>query len=162
MRLQTVHDSTIYNQAKHKLYTGEINVDCLSEHCKDTDPERYNRITNWWSVRSKITFLRENLSRANSRDYAKEITVTLDELYEIGENQNWRCAYTGIPLEFTRGGSFGFNTNPNSCTIDRIWSSSGYIKHNIQLITWKANCAKNAMGHEEFLEFCNLVVKNCR
>lgn len=162
MPVQTVYDCMVYNRAKWKLEPGEILVDCLDQTVKENDPDRYERIMRWWDVQSKITFLRENLSRASNRYYAKEITVTLDELFEIGEKQNWKCAYTGVPLEFTRGGSFGHNTNPNSCTIDRIRSYSGYTSYNVQLITWKANCAKNAMTHDEFIDLCRTVVQNCQ
>ena len=152
--VQTVHESRVYNNAKIKLKTGHVTISQIPD---DSTPEYTQVIKHWWSVRDKLTFLRQNLARASGRDYAKSISITLDKLYAIGESQNWQCAYTGVPLEFTRGGDFGFNTNPYSCTIDRINSNAGYRDGNIQLITWQANCAKNAMTHEQFIDLCKLV-----
>ena len=114
-------------------------------------------------VKIKIKFLRQNLKRANGRTGTekKEINVSLDYIYNIGEKQNWKCALTNVPLEFIRGGRMFNNmwANPNSCTIDRIDSSLGYVEGNIQLLTWKANCVKAGMHHQEFIKFCYDVVE---
>ena len=68
---------------------------------------------------------------------------------------------TGTDLEFTRGGQtwLGKWCNPNSCTIDRIDSSKGYVEGNIQLITWQANCLKQNVPNDEFIEFCKDVAR---
>jgi|688.fasta_scaffold291909_3 hypothetical protein len=110
----------------------------------------------------RIKFLRQNLSRAANRGaYSKEISVDLDYLYKIGEKQNWLCALTGIPLEFTRGGTYwgGKWCNPNSCTIDRINNNKGYVKGNVQLVTWKANCMRNHWPLKEFINLCKQIAK---
>lgn len=157
MTIQRVNESRVYNQAKRHLKVGDVN---FRTQVQSWDaPEYVPVLEHWFDVRDKLTFLRTNLARANGRDNAKSINVNLDQLWEIGQRQEWKCAYTGVPLEFTRGGDFGNNSNPFSCTIDRINSNMGYWESNVQLITWKANCAKNAMTHEQFLELCKLVAK---
>jgi hypothetical protein len=116
-------------------------------------------------VKNKLKFLNQNISRAANRgELSQDIDVSLDYLFKIGEDQKWKCKFTGIPLEFTRGGTtwLGKWCNPNSCTIDRIDSNKGYIKGNIQFITWKANCIKTNVNDAEFIEFCKLVAKTCR
>ena len=50
------------------------------------------RMDRWIDVSTKMGFLRENLVRAASRESAHEIQITPDELYLIGESQNWKCA----------------------------------------------------------------------
>lgn len=157
MSIQRVNESSVYNTAKRHLKVGDINFRTQVDE-RDT-PEYALVLNHWFDVRDKLTFLRTNLGRAHGRDNAKSINVNLDQLWEIGQRQEWKCAYTGTPLEFTRGGDFGNNTNPNSCTIDRINSSIGYWESNVQLITWQANCAKNAMTHEQFLDLCKMVAK---
>jgi hypothetical protein len=113
-------------------------------------------------VRHILAFLRQNLQRAANRtENAQPIEVDLDYIYDIGAEQDFYCALTGEELEFTRGGStwLGKWCNPNSCTIDRIDSDKGYIKGNIQLITWKANCLKQHLDNSEFIEFCKDVAR---
>lgn len=108
----------------------------------------------------RLKHLRQNMARASRRgEYSKDISVTLDELYKIGEAQDWKCALTGVPLEFTRGGSFINNSNPNSCTVDRDVNWMGYTRNNVQLTTWKVNSIKNHLSTREFVELCKLVAK---
>jgi len=111
----------------------------------------------FYEVKDILAFLNANISRALNRDgFDLEVDIDLDYLFELGEEQEWQCALTGKQLEFKRGGTFwlGKWCNPNSCTIDRIDSSKGYIKGNIQLVTWKANCLKQHLDNDEFIEFC--------
>lgn len=109
----------------------------------------------------RLKHLRQNLARASRRgDYSKNITVTLDELYQIGEKQGWKCALTGIPLEFTRGGDYINNSNPNSCTIDRDLNYIGYTRYNVQLTTWRVNAIKNHLSTKEFVELCKMVTNH--
>jgi hypothetical protein len=111
----------------------------------------------------RLKFLRQNMARAESRGHmSQDIIVTLDEVYKIGEKQKWKCALTGLPLEFTRGGTMwgGKWCNPNSCTIDRIDSSKGYVIGNIQLVIWSVNCTKRDMPNGEFIKLAKLVAKN--
>jgi hypothetical protein len=164
MGIQTVYESKIYRKAFDSLSTSERQDANWGYDRKNTDRwplDAQERMDNWTYVYDRITFIRQNLSRANSRgNVAKTITIKLDEVYQIGEQQEWKCAYTKEPLEFTRGGDFGYNTNPLSCTIDRIDSSKGYVKGNVQLISWVANCAKNAMTHDQFINLCKMVAEH--
>jgi hypothetical protein len=116
-----------------------------------------HRQENFIEVKKILTFLAANLRRAANRgDASQTIEVELDYVYNIGASQDFYCALTGVKLEFTRGGQYwlGKWSNPNSCTIDRIDSSKGYVEGNIQLITWKANCIKQHLDNGEFVEFC--------
>jgi hypothetical protein len=104
----------------------------------------------------RLKFLKQNLSRAAGRENAWKIDVDVYDLWMIGEQQNWLCAVTKQPLEFTRGGTtFGGQwCNPMSCTIDRIDSSKGYIKGNVHLVTWKYNRFKNDYSDEDLELLC--------
>ena len=94
----------------------------------------------------KLAFLGRNISRARNRRYGKEITLTPEQAYEIGEQQGWRCAISGAPLQFTRGGTNwgGKWCNPFSCSIDRKDNTKGYTKTNCQLVTWAQNKCRGA------------------
>jgi hypothetical protein len=113
-------------------------------------------------IKHILSFLRQNLQRAANRaEKSHDIEIDLDYLYDIYVEQDGYCALTGKELKFTRGGEewLGKWCNPNSCTIDRIDSSKGYVEGNIQLVTWKANCIKQHMGNNDFIEFCKDVAR---
>lgn len=111
---------------------------------------------------SKRDFLDQNLTRASNRSKAWEIEVNCNDLYLVGELQNWQCAITGQLLEFTRGGGYWQNKwcNPNSCTIDRINPKLGYIRNNVQLLTWRANQWKSSFTDKELKDLCEQYLKN--
>jgi len=86
-----------------------------------------------------------------------DFTIDIDYIMDLLISQNGKCALTGWDLEFTRGGSYGYGTNPIGCTMDRKNNSMGYIKGNVQLVCWKANKIKGELNDNEFKEFCKLV-----
>lgn len=112
-------------------------------------------------MKQKLSHINGNLQRARNRKDKQTFSITLDELWKVGEKQQWRCALTGVPLEFTRGGSEwrGRVCNRRSCSLDRIDSSKGYVPGNIQLVTWEVNCIKTDMDNKEFIELCKQVAK---
>lgn len=161
MKLQTVFESETYQEFKDNRGP---NWTMFSR----TNPS--NREIREWEDRQEdleevkhiLSFLRENLNRALNRGSDSQLVeVDLDYVYNVGASQDFYCALTGEELEFTRGGQtwMGKWCNPNSCTIDRIDSSKGYVEGNIQLITWKANCLKQHLDNDEFIEFCKDVAR---
>ena len=157
MKIKTVNESRYYRAAKDKLISGDTNLDCIPNYY--TTEQRATHL-RFWFVRERVGFLRQNLVRASNRgENAKTIEVTPDYCFEIGEQQNWLCALSGQTLEFTRGGTDwgGKWCNPMSCTIDRIDSNLGYVKGNIQLVTWKVNCIKQHFDNDEFIDLCKQV-----
>ncbi len=60
------------------------------------------------------------------------------------------CPVFGVDLNYCGGtGGVGFTRTENSPSLDRIDSSVGYIKGNIQIICWRANRIKNDSTPEE-------------
>ena len=80
-----------------------------------------------------------------------KVDITLDDLQEQWDEQDGLCAYTGIPLTVPRGRKVG------DASVDRIDSSLGYIRSNIQWVHKRINSMKNDMDEEEFLFMCKLV-----
>jgi hypothetical protein len=141
-----------------KIYESQIYKEFRD--LKNEDPIFYK--DDFYDVKEILTFLAANLRRAANRgDASQKIEVNLDYVYNVGASQDFLCALTGDELEFTRGGQtwLGKWCNPNSCTIDRIDSDKGYVEGNIQLITWKANCLKQHLDNNEFIEFCKDVAR---
>jgi hypothetical protein len=99
----------------------------------------------------RMRFLRQNLSRAENREYGWQCSVNEWDCYLQGRDQQWRCALTGNELSFDRGGEEfnGQTANPKSCSIDRIDPNKGYVPGNIQLVTWEANLLKRNFDMQE-------------
>lgn len=61
------------------------------------------------------------------------------------------CPVFGTKFEF---GTY-YTASP-----DRIDNSKGYVKGNIQVISWKANAMKNSASAEELIKFADWVYRN--
>ena len=106
-------------------------------------------------------FLRTTVSKTRYAAKAKrglQFDIDIGDVMAVLRRQEGRCALTGRELEFTRGGSFGYGTNPYVCTIDRIHNTKGYLRWNIQLACWKANKIKGELSNQEFRQLCQSVV----
>ena len=65
------------------------------------------------------------------------------------------CPVFGIKLERARGKT----AKPNSPSIDKIIPELGYVKGNVQIISYKANCMKSNATREELLKFAKWILK---
>jgi hypothetical protein len=117
-------------------------------------------------AKQKVRHLRQNLNRAANRENAHATLITLDEIYEIGERQNWRDPFSGDLLEFTRGGNYGMRNingtgacNPMSCSIDRIDNNLPYTKTNVRLVTSLTNMSKGNLPDEDYINQSRKVAK---
>jgi hypothetical protein len=108
----------------------------------------------------RMRFLRQNIQRAQSRNYGWHNTITEWHCYHQGHKQQWLCALTGEPLSFARGGQEfnGQTANPKSCSIDRIDPHEGYNANNIQLVTWEANLLKRNFTMQELTRLAKSLV----
>lgn len=54
-----------------------------------------------------------------------------------------RCPILGLVLEFHVGKGRREATRANAPSVDRVDSTKGYIKGNVQVISWRANAIKS-------------------
>lgn len=105
--------------------------------------------------RDAYTGLREHLRRAKSRAEKYE-GLTLDDLLLVWESQQGRCAVTGVKLH--QPGCQGHEISKNYlASLDRIDSSKGYRKGNVQFISATVNNLKNDMTQQEVEDFLLIV-----
>lgn len=93
------------------------------------------------------------MNGAKSRDI--EFSITMEDIQNVFEKQNRRCAYTGVPLSFTK--SRIKNLYPTA-SIDRIDSSKGYTPNNIQITHKDVNKLKQDFEESRFIELCEQVI----
>lgn len=82
--------------------------------------------------------------------------VSAKYIYEILINQNKRCALSGV--EIILSGWFS-DRNKNNASLDRIDSSKGYTKDNVQWVHKDINFMKSNKSDKEFINLCKQVAK---
>lgn len=69
----------------------------------------------------------------------KDKRLSILEILDIPD----ACPVFGFPLNYEGTGEQGFTRGDDSPSVDRIDSTKGYTKDNIQIISWRANRIKN-------------------
>lgn len=84
-----------------------------------------------------------------ARKVGLEVDVDLNYLNEIYDSQKLpgesfaRCIYSGYPLVFQSSSDY-------NASVDRIDSSVGYVKGNVQLVDKKVNVSKHTLSDTQF------------
>lgn len=82
----------------------------------------------------------------------KEFNLDIEYLWNLYLEQDKKCAYTKLDINFY--------DCKNKASLDRIDSTKGYIKGNVQWIDKRVNFMKNDFSEEEFFKLCELIIKN--
>jgi hypothetical protein len=85
-------------------------------------------------------------ARQHAKTKNREFTITLDDLFMVLLKQDNKCSLTSV--------SFSADNKPS---LDRIDSSKGYTKDNIQFVLKDINVMKSNLEESKFVELCNLV-----
>jgi hypothetical protein len=101
----------------------------------------------WWN--SKVT--REIFQRKRT---SIPVNITIEYAWELFLKQNRRCAYTNKELKIAN------KPEENTASIDRIDSSKGYVKGNIQWVHKHVNIMKNIFTDQYFVETCKIIAQN--
>jgi hypothetical protein len=96
------------------------------------------------------TFMGRIIRNAEVRDIPFE--VTKEYLWQLYEQQNGKCALTGLEIIFADK-----TTEPNEASLDRIDSSKGYVNGNVQWVHKDINKMKMELPQERFIKLCKFV-----
>jgi hypothetical protein len=98
----------------------------------------------------------EYLTKRNKKLGFADSDVDFNYLWELFLSQNRKCALTGMDLTFhgNRKSSGGFE---RTSSLDRIDSTKGYFKDNIQWVHKHVNHMKNKYDQTYFIMICKLV-----
>lgn len=116
-------------------------------HCNSCQRKRSAK----WQIENPISFM---WSSAKSRAKSGNLPFNIEKSdIKIPEE----CPILKIKLKRTDG-----SASANSPTLDKIIPSLGYIKGNIQVISYMANIMKSNATPEEILNFCEWGLKTFR
>ena len=82
---------------------------------------------------------------------AAEHTLTLDELIEVYNSQDGRCAVLGIPLTGVKmqGSKYVNDNRWTGLSVDRLDCNRGYHADNIRLTCWAINAMRGTLPEAE-------------
>ena len=83
----------------------------------------------------------------------KDVDITLDDLKQLWEEQNGICPYTGLKLILPETSNINSIDFFHRASLDRIDSSKGYIKGNIQFVSTPINLLKSNKSSESVKKF---------
>lgn len=116
----------------------------------------------WLRNKDIYSQFRYHLNNAKRHSNNKNIIdLDLEYLKFLWENQNGKCAVTGIDLEIKHIHTKKQRTNksPYQASLDRIDNSKGYIKGNVRFVCYMFNIARNNFSDHDVLEFCKKVME---
>lgn len=127
--------STKYNNSRRSLETRQKISDALSKRSSG----------NLYALKGNFT---RTLRQVYKRDKKHEMTE--DFLQTLWDKQEGKCALSGIQLQH-----YDFKTKkaPNNASLDRIDSSRGYLKDNVQFVAYSLNLAKVDFDNDQFKLF---------
>lgn len=114
------------------------------------------------SDKDEYSCFRETLKKIRNRCKTKnrQCDIDLKYLKDVWEKQNGKCPYLKRELILPLTDQSHDKSNPNLiASLDRIDSSKGYIKGNVQFISTTLNFAKNKYDEDVLLnliEMCHL------
>jgi hypothetical protein len=101
--------------------------------------------------RDQYTGLREHFRRVKKRKHNYDIS--LQDLLDLWDDQKGICIYSGVKLVHPNEGG----NNLNTASLDRIDSTKGYVKGNLQFISIICNQAKNNLIHDDMMLFLKTI-----
>jgi hypothetical protein len=131
------------NYAEASLKEGKRCKKCVGNDPTTNGPITYRGV--------RLSWVKKFETNAKLRGIDWEITV--DDIADLYEEQEGLCALTGWPIVFPEVGHHQLTT----VSIDRIDSSFGYLKENIQLVDKRVNMMKQSYSQEEFILVCKAV-----
>jgi hypothetical protein len=90
----------------------------------------------------------------DARKRSLPVEISIEDAWKLFQDQDGVCALSGIELSF---GEYAKRSKKLTASLDRIDSTKGYIRGNIQWVHKRINMMKQAMSDGEFVEFCTKV-----
>ena len=88
--------------------------------------------------------------------HKKEFDITPEYIWGLFQKQNAKCSISGLDLYFAKDYK-EFKQGKTTASLDRINSSKGYIKGNVQWVHKMVNYMKQDYSQEYFLNMCKKI-----
>eukprot|EP01084_Bolivina_argentea_P213471 362543_1 len=106
---------------------------------------KYNTLQRAHTLNGFMARLLSNARRSSKyrrsmhEDTRNECSIALNYLFDVLEQQEFKCYYSGIPMTFQPKMDW-------KCSIERLDNMQGYIKGNVVLICWEFNSSDRTVS----------------
>ncbi len=123
---------------------------------KENIKPKYNKYHHAWSGYELISgsYWAQIQNRAKLAQL--EFTLTVKEIWDLYISQNRRCALSGVELFFNADNK-SIRKHSQTASLDRIDSTKGYLKGNVQWIHKDINYMKSDFTEREFIDWCGKI-----
>lgn len=114
-----------------------------------------------WRGFEGISITYFNKVKTGAKHRGIDFNITIEELWEIFQNQNGECAISGVGLKLLgKGSGLQDFMKRQTASLDRIDSAKGYTKENTQWIHKTVNRMKGCLSDQEFLDWVAVISVN--
>jgi hypothetical protein len=127
--------------------TGELNAG--REHCGCSSYLTGPQSRNWagfGGVSGRMWFQIQKNARARKLEFS----ISGDDAWQVYQDQNGKCALTGVPIEL--------KSRNSTASLDRKDSGKGYTRDNVWWVHKTVNRMKWILSVEDFVKWAELIV----
>lgn len=133
----------------------------LQTYCKDCQTQKTKKCTSTLNGFIKKIY-KDMYHNAERRAKELNIELTIEDIHELYNKQKGLCAISGLKMTHE---TYAFKDkehiiNRLNISIDRINSSLGYTKDNVQLLAAIVNRMKTDLPDSEFIKICSIITDN--
>jgi hypothetical protein len=110
-----------------------------------------------WSGYKEISGTFWSIIRYGAKLRKLQFEITIQDAWELFEKQNRKCALSGMDINFSKTQK---EKNTTTASLDRMDSSKGYTKDNIQWVHKTVNIMKNKFIEKDFIDICKKITQN--
>uniref|UniRef100_A0AAU6W0Q0 Uncharacterized protein n=4 Tax=unclassified bacterial viruses TaxID=12333 RepID=A0AAU6W0Q0_9VIRU len=104
-------------------------------------------------MRKVVSMIANRVQDAKSRAKSA-FDIDTDFMYDLAVAQDWQCALSGILLGTKK-------CMPHVMSIDQIDAGQGYVRGNVQWVSWAVNRAKGDLSMGELKSMCTAILRRC-
>lgn len=144
-------------KSTNDFFANKSKKDGCDSCCKDCAKVAINKYLTSYDGYMKFIFscLKYNANKRNI-----EVSITLDDLYDLYKKQNGLCALSSLELTYVRDSDSTNETRVKylyNMSVDRIDSKLSYAKDNVQLICSIFNVMKWDLQNDDFIKLTKII-----
>ena len=120
-----------------------------STMCKSCSSKKKGSSNSNWKGYKEISSKYFSNLKYNAKKRDLSFKITMRQLYNVWKEQDGRCALSGVKLDLQ-----------SDASVDRIDSSKGYTRKNVQWVHKDINFMKGSFKINHFIKFCKMIAKN--